>query len=86
MNELKDKMQSIKKRKLIIWCVRQLLTGCIVIPVVIKWPNLKWLIPAWIIVGTTSLVVMLLLFRKLQDKMEHLGSMLEKIDDDKETT
>jgi hypothetical protein len=82
MSDLVDKLQSIKKKKLIVWGVRQLISACIIIPVVMKWPRWKWLIPVWIVLAVVSLVVPVVMFRRLEDKMNGLESKLAKLEDD----
>jgi hypothetical protein len=86
MSDLVERTQSIKKRKLIIWGVRQLISACIIIPVVIKWPHLKWLIPVWIVLAVVSLVATLVMFRRLEDKMTGLQSGMDKLEGDTHDT
>ena len=80
MNELSEKTRAIKKRKLIIWGVRQVLSAGLVYYVVSKWPNMTWLIPVWLLVAAASLIALLVMFRKLEEKMTHLDSQLEELD------
>jgi hypothetical protein len=86
MSKLVSKAQSIKRRKLIIWGVRQLISACIFIPLVMKWPSLKWLIPVWIVLAVVSLVVTVVMFRRLEDKLTGLESKLTKLDVDTDET
>lgn len=81
MNELTDKTRSIKKRKLIIWGVRQVLSAGLVFYVVTRWPNMTWLIPVWLLVAAASLIALLVMFRKIEDKMSDLDSKLEELDE-----
>jgi hypothetical protein len=86
MHNFVNKAQSIKRRKLLVWGVRQLISACILIPVVMKWPHLKWLIPVWIILAAVSLVVTVVMFRRLEDKLTGLESKLAELDDDTHDT
>ena len=78
---MNDKTRAIKKRKLIIWGVRQVLSAGLVYYVVSKWPNMTWLIPVWLLVAAASLIALLVMFRKLEEKMTHLDSKLEELDE-----
>jgi O-antigen/teichoic acid export membrane protein len=80
MNELTDKTRAIKKKKLIIWGVRQVLSAGLVFYVVNRWPNMTWLIPVWLLVAAASLIALLVMFRKIEDKMSDLDSKLEELD------
>jgi divalent metal cation (Fe/Co/Zn/Cd) transporter len=82
MGDLVDKVQSLKKKKLILWGLRQLISACILIPVVLKWPHWKWLIPVWLILAAMSLVATFVLLRRFQDQMSSLESKLAKADAD----
>jgi len=81
MNELSEKTRSIKKRKLIIWGVRQVLSAGLVFYVVNRWPNMIWLIPVWLLVAAASLIALIVMFRKIEDKMTQLDSKLEELDE-----
>jgi hypothetical protein len=80
MNELSEKTRSIKKRKLIIWGVRQVLSAGLVFYVVTKWPNMTWLIPVWLLVAAASLIALILMFRKIEDKMSDFDTLMQEID------
>lgn len=73
MNELNDKTRAIKKRKLIIWGVRQVLSAGLVFYVVTKWPNMTWLIPVWLVVAASSLIALILMFRKIEELEEKMS-------------
>jgi Na+/melibiose symporter-like transporter len=81
MNEMSDKIRSVKKRKLILWVVRQVLSAGLVFYVVTEWPNMKWLVPVWLLVAAGSLVALLLMFRKLEDKMSNFDTLMQEIND-----
>ncbi|RYD63048.1 MAG: hypothetical protein EOP84_33990 [Verrucomicrobiaceae bacterium] len=78
---ISNSLATQKKKRLIIWAVRQLITACIVIPVVIAWPNWKWLIWAWIGLASFSLVAMLLMFRRLERRIGDVVSELSSAPD-----
>ena len=80
MNELSEKTRSIKKRKLIIWGVRQVLSAGLVFYVVNRWPNMIWLIPVWLLVAAASLIALIVMFRKLEDKMSDFDTLMQEID------
>jgi hypothetical protein len=80
MNELSEKTRSIKKRKLIIWGVRQVLSAGLVFYVVTKWPNMTWLIPVWLVVAAASLIALIVMFRKIEDKMSDFDTLMQDID------
>jgi hypothetical protein len=80
MNELSEKTRSIKKRKLIIWGVRQVLSAGLVFYVVTKWPNMTWLIPVWLLVAAASLIALILMLRKIEDKMSDFDTLMQEID------
>jgi len=80
MNELSEKTRSIKKRKLIIWGVRQVLSAGLVFYVVTQWPNMTWLIPIWLVVAAASLIALILMFRKIEDKMSDFDTLMQDID------
>jgi hypothetical protein len=80
MNELSEKTRSIKKRKLIIWGVRQVLSAGLVFYVVTKWPNMTWLIPVWLVVAAASLIALILMFRKIEDKMSDFETLMQDVD------
>jgi hypothetical protein len=80
MNDLSEKTRSIKKRKLIIWGVRQVLSAGLVFYVVTKWPNMTWLIPVWLLVAAASLIALILMFRKIEDKMSDFDTLMQEID------
>jgi len=72
MNELNETTRSIKKRKLITWGIRQVLSAGLVFYIVTNWPDMKWLIPVWLLVAAASLVALVLMVRKLGDEMTDL--------------
>ncbi len=80
MNELNETTRSIKKRKLIIWGVRQVLSAGLVFYVVTKWPNMTWLIPVWLLVAAASLIALILMFRKIEEKTSDVDTLMQEID------
>ncbi len=82
MSDLVDRVKSIKRKKLIIWGLRQLISAGIIIPVVLKWPHWQWLIPVWLVLAAMSLVATLVLLRRLHDQMSSLESKLAKAEAD----
>jgi hypothetical protein len=82
MNGLLQRTRAAKKKKLVRWGVRQLLSACITIPVVIKWPHLWWLVPIWIALAALSLSVFLMMFKKLENRMQKLDSAIGRISAD----
>jgi hypothetical protein len=82
MNEVNEKIRSIKKRKLITWGIRQVLSAGLVFYIVTNWPDMKWLIPVWLLVAAASLVALIFMLRKLEEKMTNVVTQLEEIDED----
>jgi len=80
MNELNETTRSIKKRKLIIWGVRQVLSAGLVFYVVTKWPNITWLIPVWLLVAAASLIALIVMFRKIEEKTSDFDTLMQEID------
>jgi len=80
MNELNETTRSIKKRKLIIWGVRQVLSAGLVFYVVTKWPNMTWLIPVWLLVAAASLIALIVMFRKIEEKTSDFDTLMQEID------
>ena len=76
MSDLVHKSQSIRRKKLIVWGIRQFISACIIIPVAIKWPRWQWLIPVWIVLAVVSLVVTVVMLRKLENKLADLESKI----------
>lgn len=81
MNELKDEIQSLRKRKLVIWGIRQVLSAGLVFYVVSKYPDMKWLVPVWLLIAAASLVALILMLRKLEEKMSNVDTLLEELDE-----
>jgi hypothetical protein len=82
MNEVNEKIRSIKKRKLITWGIRQVLSAGLVFYIVTNWLDMKWLIPVWLLVAAASLVALIFMLRKLEEKMTNVVTQLEEIDED----
>jgi hypothetical protein len=82
MNELEYKTRALKKRKLITWGIRQVLSAGLVFYIVTNWPDMKWLIPVWLLVAAASLVALIVMLRKLEEKMTLEDTEPEEIDED----
>jgi hypothetical protein len=80
MNEMNETTRAIKKRKIMLWGVRQVLSAGLVFYIVTEWPDMKWLIPIWLLVATASLGALILMLRKLEDKMSDFDTLMQDID------
>lgn len=72
MQNYENKIRAVKRKRLLTWLIRQTISACIVIPVVYKWPEWKWLLPVWIILALLSLAAILILFKKLENQVGDL--------------
>jgi hypothetical protein len=80
MNDLSETTRSIKKRKLMTWGIRQVLSAGLVFYVVSKYPNMIWLVPAWLLVAAASLGALIVMLRKIDDKMSNFDTLMQEID------
>ena len=79
MGHLVERAKTIRKKKLLVWAVRQSIGVCLIIPIVVKWPHFIWLLPLWIGFALLSLVVTVVMLRRFEARFADLESRIDEI-------
>jgi len=80
MNELNETTRAIKKRKIMLWGVRQVLSAGLVFYIVTEWPDMTWIIPIWLLVAAASLGALIVMLRKIEAKTSDFDTLMQEID------
>jgi hypothetical protein len=84
MGVLTGEVRAIRRKKLTQWGIRQVISACIITPIVWKWPHLMWLVYVWVPLALLALVLLLIAFGKLEQQLRAIGAVNTDVGDDKE--
>jgi hypothetical protein len=82
MSTLVDQLRPVRTRYRVRWAVQQLISACILIPVVMKWPQYRWLLWVWIASASLSYLYIQVMLRRFQEQiqgMEHRIAQLAQM-------